>query len=125
MRTPHTQGARRRAARSSQHGNHHSHTVRSCPLSAAPPGGAAARRRGVACRGRSGALETSRGLREDGFAPPVEGSVAKLARQENRDVEDKLIAAFQSKPQKEWRKLIAFSKKWPQLKDGLFTRCAG
>ena len=47
----------------------------------------------------------------------------KLALQEKVQVADKLIKAFQSKPQSDWRKLIAFSKQWPQLADSVFARC--
>ena len=48
----------------------------------------------------------------------------KLAKKEQLKVADKLIKAFQSKPQSDWRKLIAFSKQWPQLADSVFSRCA-
>ena len=59
-----------------------------------------------------------------GFAPPKEaGSIKKQAQKEKAAVEDKLIAAFQSKPKGEWRKLLAFSKRWPSLADGVFKRC--
>lgn len=58
-----------------------------------------------------------------GFAPPKDtGSVRKLAEQERRVVCDKLIKAFQSKPQGEWRTLIAYSKQWPVLADHVFSR---
>lgn len=60
----------------------------------------------------------------EGFAPPKEtGSVRKLAEKEQRMVCDKLIKAFQSKPQNEWRTLIAYSKQWPTLADKVFSRC--
>jgi hypothetical protein len=65
------------------------------------------------------------GLKEQGFAPPKDtGSIRGKALQEQTEVYDKLISAFQSKPKKDWRKLIAFSKKWPKLADGVFKRCA-
>jgi hypothetical protein len=59
-----------------------------------------------------------------GFAPPKEtGSIKKLAEKEQRMLCDKLIKAFQSKPQSEWRTLIAYSKQWPTLADKVFSRC--
>ena len=61
----------------------------------------------------------------EGFAPPKEtGSVKKLAEKEQRLVCDKLIKAFQSKPQSEWRTLISYSSQWPALADKVFSRCA-
>ena len=59
-----------------------------------------------------------------GFAPPKQtGSYKKQAQNDKAEVEDKLIAAFQSKPKSDWRKLITYSKKWPSLSDGVFKRC--
>lgn len=75
---------------------------------------------------QSAAVSRKRGGRlpaAQGFAPPQEtGSVRKLAKKEQIKVADKLIKAFQSKPQSDWRKLIAFSKQWPQLADSVFAR---
>lgn len=48
----------------------------------------------------------------------------KQAQKEQIAVCDKLIKAFQSKPQNEWRTLIAYSKQWPTLADKVFSRCA-
>lgn len=48
----------------------------------------------------------------------------KLAEKEQRLVCDKLIKAFQSKPQSEWRTLISYSSQWPALADKVFSRCA-
>ena len=39
------------------------------------------------------------------------------ALQDRQEVADKLIAVFLGKPAAEWRKLIAFSKRWPALAD--------
>lgn len=47
----------------------------------------------------------------------------KQAQLEARQVQDKLISAFQSKPQADWRKLMTFSEKWPMLADGVLKRC--
>lgn len=46
----------------------------------------------------------------------------KLAQKERIKISEKLIKAFQAKPQSDWRKLIAFSKQWPQLADSVFAR---
>jgi hypothetical protein len=63
--------------------------------------------------------------RGQGFAPPKEtGSVKKQALQDKATIEDKLISTLQGKPQSDWRKLLAFSKKWPTLAHGVFKRCA-
>eukprot|EP00892_Ulva_mutabilis_P005879 jgi/Ulvmu1/3663/UM017_0077.1 len=65
----------------------------------------------------------SRVYAAQGFAPPKEtGSVKKFAKKEQLKVADKLIKAFQKKQQSDWRKLIAFSKQWPQLADSVFAR---
>ncbi len=42
----------------------------------------------------------------------------------NAEVYDKLIAVFQQRQPSEWRKLIAFSKQFPKLADGVLARCA-
>jgi hypothetical protein len=58
-----------------------------------------------------------------GYAPPKgTGSVKKQALKDQVEIHDKLIGAFQSKPRPEWKKLLAFSKKWPELADGVFGR---
>jgi hypothetical protein len=58
-----------------------------------------------------------------GYAPPKEtGSVKKQALKDQIEIYDRLISAFQAKPRPEWKKLIAFSKKWPELANGVFGR---
>ena len=82
-----------------------------------------ARARDCVARGVSDVLITEETART-GFAPPKEaGSVAGQARMEQRAVAEKLIAAFQGRPKSEWRRLITFSKKWPQLAPAVFSRC--
>ncbi len=56
-------------------------------------------------------------------APPVPGgSLKQEAVQSNREVSDKLIDVFQQKKPAEWRKLIAYSKQWPVLAQGVLDR---
>ncbi|KAI7846439.1 hypothetical protein COHA_000050 [Chlorella ohadii] len=56
-------------------------------------------------------------------APPVPGgSLKQEAVQSNREVSDKLIDVFQQKKPAEWRKLIAYSKQWPLLAQGVLDR---
>jgi hypothetical protein len=50
------------------------------------------------------------------------GSLREEARQSNQEVYDKLIDVFMQKTPEEWRKLIAFSKQWPSLADGVLKR---
>ena len=41
---------------------------------------------------------------------------------EDEVVLDKLIAVFEGRPTKEWRKLIAHSRQWPVLAEKVFER---
>lgn len=52
--------------------------------------------------------------------PPL--TLKEEARQSNEGVYDKLIDAFLMRTPEEWRKLIAFSKQWPSLAEGVFRR---
>ncbi len=47
------------------------------------------------------------------------------AQASNQEVYDKLIDVFQQKTPEEWRKLIAFSRQWPSLAQGVLDRCGG
>lgn len=58
-------------------------------------------------------------------APPAGGSLKQEAVQSNREVSDKLIDVFQQKKPAEWRKLIAYSRQWPVLAQGVFDRRGG
>lgn len=41
----------------------------------------------------------------------------------NAEVYDKLIDVFQQRQPSEWRKLIAYSKQFPKLAEGVLARC--
>lgn len=45
------------------------------------------------------------------------GTLKQEALQDRQEVADKLITVFMGKAPAEWRKLIAFSKRWPTLAD--------
>lgn len=51
-------------------------------------------------------------------------SLKNQAKNEQVEIQDKLIAVFQSRKQSEWKKIIGFSKQWQSLADGVFKRCA-
>ena len=56
-------------------------------------------------------------------AAPVVSAPASESAQ-NKVVLDRLIAVFSAKSPTEWRKLIAHSKQWPQLAEGVLSRCS-
>ena len=57
-------------------------------------------------------------------APPAAHATLKSeAAASNREVSDKLIEVFRSKQPAEWRRLIAYSKQWPMLAQGVLDRC--
>lgn len=61
----------------------------------------------------------------DGHDPVKQGQQTSRQRQwleANRDVFDKLIALFRDRSREENRKLIAYSKQWPTLAEGVFYR---
>lgn len=73
-------------------------------------------RRQVDCRAQ---------VAEDIEAPEVPAAPVPTApTTDNTAVLDKLIAVFESKTPKEWRKLIAHSSQWPQLSEKVFNRCS-
>lgn len=65
---------------------------------------------------------TRRRRGEGPAAPPGGGSLKQEAVQSNREVSDKLIEVFRQKKPAEWRKLIAYSKQWPVLAQGVLDR---
>ena len=57
---------------------------------------------------------------QPGLPTPEQTPLANLreeAREDRRQVCDKIIAVFKAKPSSDWRKLIAFSKQWSSLSD--------
>ena len=89
-------------------------------------------RRGVHCAaskdGGGDVVPSTRRPREERMQnTPSEGSesfatLKEEARRSNKEVFDRLIDAFLSRPSEDWRKLIAFSKQWPSLSKGFFER---
>lgn len=58
-----------------------------------------------------------------GAAPAAGGATLKEeAAASNQEVCDKLVDVFRSKEPADWRKLIAYSKQWPVLAQGVFDR---
>ena len=57
-----------------------------------------------------------------GFGRPKMGTLKQEAVVDQQETQDKLISAFQGKPQSAWKKMIAYSKQWPALADGVFDR---
>lgn len=53
------------------------------------------------------------------------GTLKQEAAASNREVSDKLIEVFQAKKPADWRKLIAYSRQWPMLAQGVLDRWAG
>jgi hypothetical protein len=60
-------------------------------------------------------------------APPLDTPgvtpITRTEQQSPTQVADRLITVFQSKTQEEWRKLIGFSKQWPELAPVVLDRC--
>lgn len=50
-------------------------------------------------------------------------TLKQQAAASNQEVYDRLIEAFEQRSPEEWRKLIAFSKQWPMLAQGVLDRC--
>jgi hypothetical protein len=58
-------------------------------------------------------------------APPVSPKAeAQLSAAQYTEIYDRLIAIFQARPRDDWKRLIVFSRQWPQHKQGVFDRCA-
>lgn len=54
--------------------------------------------------------------------PPPPGSLREEARRSNEEVYDRLADVFTERKPEEWRKLIAYSKQWPLLAEGVLGR---
>jgi hypothetical protein len=72
----------------------------------------------------SSSTSTSQGLRlPSADATPVSPRAeAKLTLEQYKEIYDRLIAIFQQRPRDDWKKLIVFSKQWPEHKQGVFDR---
>lgn len=58
--------------------------------------------------------------------PPVSPRAeARLTLEQYQAIYDRLIEVFQQRPRDDWKKLIVFSKQWPEHKQGVFDRCGG
>lgn len=55
-------------------------------------------------------------------AAATQPTLKQQAQSSNQEVYDRLIEVFQQKTPEEWRKLIAFSKQWPSLVQGVLDR---
>jgi hypothetical protein len=56
-------------------------------------------------------------------APPVSPKTeAQLSQQQYIEIYDRLIKIFQERPREDWKRLIVFSRQWPQHKQGVFDR---
>ncbi len=47
---------------------------------------------------------------------------AQLTLEQYKEIYDRLISIFQQRPRDDWKKLIVFSKQWPQHQQGVFDR---
>jgi hypothetical protein len=50
---------------------------------------------------------------------------AQLSQQQYIEIYDRLIKIFQERPREDWKRLVVFSKQWPQHKQGVFDRWGG
>jgi hypothetical protein len=48
---------------------------------------------------------------------------AQLSQAQYVEIYDRLIKIFQERPREDWKRLVVFSKQWPQHKQGVFDRC--
>lgn len=91
-------------------------------LAAAQPGSTS---NGAVAAGSSNSNgETQATPKRGGAGPAAPGSATlrTAAEASNNEVYDKLILVFGERDSSEWRKLIAFSKQWPNLAQGVFKR---
>jgi hypothetical protein len=57
-------------------------------------------------------------------APPLSPKTeAQLSQAQYIEIYDRLIKIFQERPREDWKRLIVFSRQWPQHKQGVFDRC--
>ena len=47
---------------------------------------------------------------------------AQLTLEQYKEIYDRLIKVFMERPRDDWKKLIVFSKQWPQHQTGVFER---
>ena len=47
---------------------------------------------------------------------------AQLTLEQYKEIYDRLIQIFQTRPRDDWKKLIVFSKQWSQHQQGVFDR---
>ena len=47
---------------------------------------------------------------------------AKLTLEQYKEIYDRLIKIFQTRPRDDWKKLIVLSKQWPEHQQGVFER---
>ena len=50
---------------------------------------------------------------------------AKLTLEQYKEIYDRLIDIFQTRPRDDWKKLIVFSKQWDEHATGVFDRWGG
>lgn len=61
-------------------------------------------------------------------ADPMEATIqspkqnAKLTLEQYKEIYDRLIKIFQERPRDDWKKLIVFSRQWPEHSKGVFER---
>lgn len=73
--------------------------------------------------GSSSTPSSSSGSRFVADAPPVSPKAeAQLSQAQYQEIYDRLIKIFQERPREDWKRLIVFSKQWPQHKQGVFDR---
>eukprot|EP00884_Botryococcus_braunii_P001959 jgi/Botrbrau1/11764/Bobra.0195s0089.1 len=77
---------------------------------------------GVESQEGQGASQGRQGQPSSADAAPIPRSFKQQAVADRTAIADKLIAVFEQRSTEEWRKLIAFSKQWPALADGVFDR---
>lgn len=47
---------------------------------------------------------------------------AQLSQAQYIEIYDRLVKIFQERPREDWKRLIVFSRQWPQHKQGVFDR---
>ncbi len=47
---------------------------------------------------------------------------ARLTLEQYKEIYDRLIGIFQTRPRDDWKKLIVFSRQWDQHSQGVFDR---
>jgi len=71
----------------------------------------------------AGGTDNSAHLAGIADAPPVSPKTeAQLSQAQYQEIYDRLIKIFQDRPREDWKRLIVFSKQWPQHKQGVLDR---